>query len=171
MNESVEDEFDIFDDPQKVVDRAIDNNPRLKALEARIIVDSQKTSHDALIAAHSDADEVVASEEFLTWVQETPSRTKSFQDAHTSHDVSLASDLLSLFKATAGKAEAEARATRDANAAEGLKNASVEKGRPSTVGKPIYRRQELIRLKIEKPTQYAAMGAEIRQAYADGRVK
>ncbi len=171
INESEVDEYDIFDNPQKVVDRAIDNNPRLRALEEKMLADSQRSSHDELIAAHSDADEVVASDEFLGWLQESPSRTKSFQEAHTGHDVSSATDLLTLFKATSGKAAEDARGVRDANAAQGLRNASVEKGRPSTTGKPIYQRTELIRLKVEQPRKYAEMRDDIRDAYQDGRVK
>ena len=171
INESAEEDFDYFDDPAKAVDRAIANNPRMKQLEAQIEADSHKKAHDDLIASHSDADEVVASDGFNQWIKGSNGRLKMLQDAHNSKDVELASDLLSMYKQTAGVINEEARTERDAVAAQELRSAVVERGQPSPNSKPVYRRADLIRLKVEQPSRYEGMAAEIREAYADGRVK
>jgi len=171
INESTYDEPDFFDDPDAAVQKALADNPRLKMLEDRMMKDVQKNAHAELIASHSDADEVVASPEFNHWIQGSSGRLKMLQDAHVNHDVALAGDLLDMYKATGGGVDDKARARRDANASAELKSASMERGRPSVNSKSVYRRADLIRLKIEDPQRWDAMSKEIRQAYADGRVK
>lgn len=170
INES-EEEFDFFDDPAKAVDKAIRDNPRMQQLEDQLLRDVQRTAHAKLIESHSDADEVVASQKFNDWVKGSPSRLKMLQDAHNQNDVAMASDIISMYKHTAGNINAEAIVTRDAQAATELKAASIERGSPSTSSEPIYRREDLIRLKLEDPNRYSAMSEDIRSAYADGRVK
>lgn len=170
INESV-DELDFYEDPNAAVDKALANNPRLRRIEEQMLKDVQTQSHAELIALHSDADEVVASDGFNTWVQGSSGRLKMLQDAHNNHDVSLASDIIDMYKTTATDVSQEARDVRDANASDGLKAVSMESGSPAISTGNVYRRADLIRLKVEQPARYASMADEIRQAYADGRVK
>lgn len=163
---------DFFDSPSEAVNKALANNPRLKQMEERLQRDAQRSTHQELLQRHSDADELVASPEFVSWVQSSPTRLEMFRQSHNNLDVDMADDLLNVFKTTKQISTDEAKVERDAIAAEGLKNASVERGSSNSEGKkPVYLRAELIRLKIEQPGKYAAMGDEIRSAYADGRVK
>lgn len=171
INESVVEDLDFYDDPEAAVDKAIARNPRLKNLEDRMVREAAQNSHAELIKAHPDVDEVVASQEFVDWIKGSSGRQKMLEESHKNYDVHLASDLLSTFKATQGLSTEAAIEERDAIAAEELKAASLEKGRPSTSSKPVYRRSELIRLKLEQPSRYEAMSKEIHDAYADGRVK
>ncbi len=171
INESVIDEMDFYDDPSAAVNKAISENPRLQALEEQMLKDVQSKSHSELIALHGDADEVVASDGFNTWVNQSPGRLKMLQQAHNTHDVSLASDIINTYKVTGTDVNQDAREVRDANASGGLKSATLEAGQPATNANPVYRRADLIRLKIEQPARYESMSDEIRQAYADGRVK
>ena len=171
INESVEDDFDFFDDPSAAVDKALANNPRLQRIEEQMLKEIQETSHAELIALHSDADEVVASDGFGEFIKASPSRLKMLQAAHNTNDVSMASDLLLFYKQQQGTVNEDAIAERDATASSELKAASVEKGRPNASSKPTYRRAELIRLKVSDPNRYAKMSKEIMSAYADGRVK
>jgi len=66
-------------------------------------------------------------------------------------------------------AEANKAAKRDAALRNGksISRSSSE----STVGKKIYRRADLIRLKTNDPQRYEALQDEILQAYSEGRVK
>ena len=171
INESVEDDFDYFDDPAAAVEKAIANNPRMKQWEAQVQSDNQAKAHNDLIALHGDADEVVTSEEFNHWIQGSSGRLKMLQDAHNNNDVELASDILSMYKNVKGTTNDEARTERDAVASRELRSASIERGQPATSSKPMYRRADLIRLKVEDPGRYAGMSKEINEAYADGRVK
>jgi len=171
-NESVDGDYnDFFENPSEAVDKAINENPRLKALEDKLLKDAQATSHAELLALHSDADEVVASAGFNEFIQKSPSRLKQLQDAHNTHDVAAADDLITFYKMQSGTVRQDAIAERDATASAELKTASVEKGQPNAESKPYYRRAELIRLKVSDPERYAKMSPSIMAAYADGRVK
>ena len=170
INESVED-FDFYDDPSAAVEKALANNPRLQKIEEQMFKEAHKNSHSELIALHSDADEVVASEGFNEWIKGSSGRLKMLQDAHNNHDVALAGDILDMYKATSESVNADAIMERDEQASEQLRNASVERGRPSANTKPVYRRSELIKLKTQDPRRYEKMSKEIIEAYADGRVK
>ena len=52
-----------------------------------------------------------------------------------------------------------------------LKSAGVQKGGTGEVGKPIYKRVDLIRLRMTDPNRYNDMQDEIHAAYAEGRVR
>jgi hypothetical protein len=52
-----------------------------------------------------------------------------------------------------------------------LKAASVDVGGTGEVAKKVYRRADLIRLKMQDPDRYNAMQDEIYAAYSEGRVK
>jgi hypothetical protein len=58
-------------------------------------------------------------------------------------------------------------ATRKTN----LKAAGVDIGGSGESGKRVYRRADLIRLKMTDPNRYEALSDEIMQAYSEGRVK
>lgn len=162
---------DFIDDPAQAVNRVLADNPRLKKLEDNLAKREADVSQKALLAAHKDANEVVASPEFQTWVAERPVRTRMLQEAHFNHDVDTASDLLDMYKTTRKAATDTAIDERDAIAARDFKRASVEKGGAPARTKKMYRRAELIQLKIRDPQRYEAMSSEIHKAYAEGRVK
>ena len=48
---------------------------------------------------------------------------------------------------------------------------SVDVGGSGESSKRVYRRADLIRLKMTDPSRYEALSDEIMQAYAEGRVK
>lgn len=162
---------DFIDDPNQAVNKALENNPRLKKIEEALAKDSYDKAHDRLIEKHQDADAIVGSPEFANWLSQSPSRTRMFKEAHENYDVDLASDLFDMYKSTHKISTEEAIEQRDAKAKDDLKKATVEKGSTNTASKKVYRRAELIRLKIEQPERYAAMSDDIRKAYAEGRVK
>jgi glutamine synthetase len=144
----------------------------MQAIEKKIADETQSQAHAAVVSAHSDADEVVASLDFQEWVMTSPSRQQRFADASNSYDAEAASDLITLYKSQSLDANKAATTQRDAKARAGLKAATTETGRPSAgESRKIYKRAELIKLKQYHPQKYTAMEPEIMLAYQEGRVK
>jgi hypothetical protein len=52
-----------------------------------------------------------------------------------------------------------------------LKAVGVDVGGSGESSKRVYRRADLIRLKMQDPNRYEALSDEIMQAYQEGRVK
>lgn len=162
---------DFIDSPTEAVNRVLASDPRLKKIEESMAREAHEKAQAKLMAKHKDAENIIASPEFSQWVSQSPSRGRMLQEAHVNYDADLASDVLDLYKSTQKMTTDEAIAIRDNKASEGLKKAQVEKGTNSSPTKKMYSRSELIRLKLQDPKRYASMADEIRQAYADKRVK
>jgi hypothetical protein len=60
-----------------------------------------------------------------------------------------------------------AKQTRDAQ----MKTAMVNTAGTGETSKKVYRRADLIRLRLENPDRYDALQDEIMKAYSEGRVK
>ncbi len=163
---------DLINDPSGAVNKALAQNPTIQRMEQTMQQQAQEASRTALLAKHPDADEVVQTPEFATWVQENPARMKMLQEAHVNSDVDMGIELLDTYKNTRVATNEEAVMERDAQAAADLKKATVETGNASPGGtkKPVFRRSELIELKLRDPRKYESMRDVIVEAYADKRV-
>ena len=163
---------DLIEDPSAAIDKALAQNPRLAALEADIASSAQQSAHKAILARHEDADTIVASAEFQEWVSASPSRQRMFAEASNNLDTVMAGEIIEFYKGIVRLKTDDAIAARDGKASESLKLATNEKGgKKSTKSKKVYKRSELIKLKIHDPSRYASMSPEINAAYAEGRVK
>lgn len=162
---------DFIDDPNDAVTRALQSNPTIKKLEQSLAQQQLEASRQALLKVHPDADSVVASPEFQSWMMEAPGRQAILTQAHQNMNVDVAVDMLNLYKATRQAANEEATTERGAKAKADLAKASVESGGAPASTKKIYKRSELIELKVRDPRRYEGMREEIHRAYAEGRVK
>ena len=162
---------DFIDDPAAAVNKALDSNPRLQKLEKSLETNAADASRKALLEAQPDADAIIASPEFQAWVQEMPIRGRILQDAHVNRDVAAAVDLMGMYNDTRKAATDNAIEERDAIAKGDLKQASVVKGGVPNTKKPVYKRTELIALRVRDPAAYAARSEEFNTAYAEKRVK
>ena len=162
---------DFIEQPEVAIDKALERNPRLQRLEESLAQRDHEIARQALLSRHEDADQVVQSPEFLKWVQESPGRQRMLQDAHIHNDAAVASDLIDVFKTTKQVAREEAVTERGAKATSDLKKATTETGSVPAKTKKIFKRTELIHLKVTDPRRYEAMQDEIHAAYAEGRVK
>lgn len=147
---------------------------RLADLEARLAAQS-------LQIAHPDYLQVAQSNEFAEWVQASPLRVRAALAAQQG-DYSAASDLLTDFKTSAKKPQAQKQQT-DETEDEGqqqrsvAQKASLESSGQSNAGVKkagkIYRRADLMRLRAERPDAYydEDFQNEILIAYNEGRVK
>ncbi len=163
---------DLIENPNAAIDKALSKNPRLAALEAGAQASAQVLAQKAILARHSDANNIVASAEFQSWIGKSPSRARMFSQASDSLDADMAAEIIDLYKGTVQSATNAAEKLRDNKASESLKLATNEKGgKKATQSKKVYKRSELIRLKISNPGRYESMRSEINAAYTEGRVK
>lgn len=161
---------DFFVDPDEAVRQAIENNPRVQAVERHSRQMQIEQAKSTLLQKHPDVGDIMQDPNFATWINASKVRTSLFQSAEN-YDMDAADELLSTFKelkeVRQKKVQTVDNTARDAT----LKLASVDTGGSGESSKKVYRRADLIRLKIREPSRYDAMSNEIMQAYADGRVR
>ena len=169
--EKEEPEVDFFEDPKKAIHKTIETHPDvLAAREAsaqfRLLQAKQK-----LAQTHPDYEQVVQNEDFTNWVKSSPVRIGLYAKADAEADFDAANELLSTYKELRGvrtkQVEQQASATRQQT----MKAAQVDSGGTGESSKRVYRRADLIRLKMTDPARYDALSDEIMAAYAEGRVK
>ena len=166
-----EPEVDFFEDPQKAVQSTIDKHPDVVA--ARIAGQDFKKMQiqQKLAQEHPDFGQIVQDSDFVDWVKSSPVRIGLYAKADGEFDYDSANELLTTYKQLKG---VKAKQTSDAGETQrksSLKAASVDVGGTGESGKRIYRRADLIRLKMTDPARYDALSEEIYQAYSEGRVK
>ncbi len=165
-------EVDFFENPQEAIRRAVEENPRVKMAEQYAIQAQRQLAQQQLVQKHPDMPTVVQDPEFLSWVKGSKIRTQLFQQADN-YDLDAADELLSTYKELRGKKQVQQPEVKVDKVARDqmLKTAAVDTGGSGESGKKVYRRADLIRLKINNPAKYEAMEDEIYAAYAEGRVK
>lgn len=163
------DEF--LENPSESVTKAVDNNPRIAALEEQLkqaqIAESQKGFQDK----HPDWQTTLQSDGFQSWIKGSAVRQRMFEQANSQYDFQVADELWSLYGELKGAATEQAEKTASVKRKKALKNTSGERGSTGEVSKKVYRRSDLIRLKIEDPNRYSEMSDEIMLAYTEGRVR
>ena len=167
-------EVDFFENPQEAIRRAVETNPRVVAAEQYGIQAQKAQAQQLLKQLHPDFGQIVQDGEFATWIKASKIRSELFQRAE-GYDVSAADELLSTFKqlkaVKAEKPKVEVPDEEKASRAKTLQSASVDTGGSGESSKKVYRRADLIRLKMRDPAKYEDMADEILKAYGEGRVK
>jgi len=163
---------DFFEDPQKAVEAAIANHPKIKEAENTSQQLKRSEALAKLKAEHPDFEVIVQDQGFIDWVGKSKFRTDLLKRADQSFDFEAADELLSSWKERqsvvnqAQKNEKEDRKRTVKKAATGDTKGSAEG--PS---RKIYRRADIIKLMQTDQDRYMALAEEIRQAYAEGRVR
>ena len=164
-------EVDFFENPKEAIRQTVDNHPD--------VVAGRQAAHDfkrmqiqqKLAQEHPDFGQVASDPDFANWVKSSPVRINLFAKADGEFDYDSANELLTTYKQLRG---VKAKQTSDAGEATrktNLKAAGVDIGGSGESGKRVYRRADLIRLKMTDPNRYDALSEEIMQAYSEGRVK
>lgn len=168
-----ESEIDFFVDPKRAVERVLENHPKLKQADAKLAEYEKFLNRKQIEETHPDVYEIVESPEFIEWVKKSKIRTQLYMRADKDFDFDSANELLSTFKEVNGRQKTQTTDTESVKTAaqESLRKATVSAGSSQEVPKKIYRRADLIRLRIQNPTKYDAMEDEIMAAYAEGRVR
>ena len=173
-------EIDWFEDPERAVKQAVENNPVLKKMQEEQAKQAQLVALQTIEKAHPDFVNVAQSDDFQQWVTSSKIRTRLYEQA-SDYDVDSALELLETYKSIRNVKQQKVEATKaadeslkkvdDENRSKALKTAAVQQGGTGESTKPVYRRADLIRLRMQDPNRYESMAEEILQAYAEGRVK
>ncbi len=164
-------EVDFFENPQDSIKRAIENNPAvLEAKQANLELKRMKTAQQ-LASKHPDFGSIANDTGFQEWVKASPVRMSLYAKADAEFDFSSADELLSTYKELKQVRSNNVQDAGKQQKAQALRAASVDTGGSGEVTKKVYRRADLIRLKMTDPDRYEQLQPEIMSAYAEGRVK
>ena len=166
-----EPEVDFFENPQKAVQTTIDRHPDVLAARQAGLEFKRMQIQQKLVQDHPDYSQVVNDSEFQTWVKSSPVRLGLYAKADGEFDYDSANELLSTFKQLRGVKAQETEQAGNAARTKSMKAAQVDVGGSGESSKKVYRRADLIQLKLTDPGRYDALSDEIMQAYADGRVR
>jgi len=167
-----EEDIDYFTDPQKAVNRAIENHPKIREAEQYTADYKKQSALAALNNKHPDMQEILSDSKFAEWIKASKIRTQLFVAADQQYDADSADELFTLWKERKTVAQQTAQVEKQARK-QTLKAANTGNARGSSEGtrKKVYRRADIIKLMRTDPERYQALSEEILQAYAEGRVK
>lgn len=166
-----EPEVDFFENPQKAVQKTVDQHPDVIAARQAAMEFKKMQIQQKLAKEHPDFAEIVQDQEFANWVKSSPVRIGLYAKADGEYDYDSANELLSTYKALRGVKAKQTEAAGEATRKQNLKAAQVDVGGTGESSKRVYRRADLIRLKMTDPARYEALSDEIMTAYSEGRVK
>jgi len=165
------DDLDFFENPKEAISKMLENHPSVKQSQQMAAQLAQQQTVAKLKANHPDFNEIVADQGFIDWVGKSKVRTNLLRQADA-YDYDSADELFSLWKERQSMVndtvQNEARARKQS-----VKTASTGnvKGSGEPSRKKVYRRADIVELMTKDPQRYQALASEIRQAYAEGRVK
>jgi hypothetical protein len=173
IEESLEEDF--FTDPKQAVNRQVEKHPAvIEARQAALEMKKMKTAQQ-LAAKHPDFGTIAQDAGFQDWVKSSKVRIGLFAKADAEYDFESADELLSTYKEIKQiKQQQQTQATEKVESKaqeQAMRAATVDVGGTGEVSRKVYRRADLIKLRMTDPDRYDQMSEEIMAAYAEGRVK
>tara|TARA_R100000315_G_C5229212_1_gene140147 strand:- start:671 stop:1417 length:747 start_codon:yes stop_codon:yes gene_type:complete len=154
-----------YDDPENYISRVLEE--KLAPLVGRVDNTEQAQTVNRLNEIHPNWQETVNSSEFHQWVSQSPIRLELHAKANQA-DYNAGKELLDNWDLQQKVSQTTTNATQEQK----LKDATTETGSTGqTGGRKVYKRHDLIQLRLNDPNKYESMESEIMQAYAEGRVK
>lgn len=170
--QSEDEDYDFFTDPDKAVSRAIENHPKIKEAEQYTQQYKKVTALSQLQAKHPDMQQILQDNRFAEWIQASKIRTQLFVQADQQYDHEAADELFTLWKDRQATVKQTAQAEKAGRkAAVQSANTGNARGNPDSQSRKIYRRADIIKLMKTDPDRYQSLSDEIMKAYAEGRVK
>ena len=169
--EEVEPEIDFFEDPKKAVLKTVEKHPDVLAARQAAADFKRMQTQQRLAQEHPDYTQLVQDPEFAAWVKASPVRVGLYAKADGEFDFDSANELLSTYKQIRGVKTKQTEDAGEAVRKQNLKTAQVDVGGSGESSKRVYRRADLIRLKMTDPSRYESLSDEIMKAYAEGRVR
>ena len=165
-------EVDFFENPQEAIRHAVENNPKVLSAENQLLQFKRMQAQQTLVQRHPDFAEIVRDDEFASWIKGSKIRTQLFQAAEA-YDIDAADELLSTFKQLKPRKPVQVEVSDAEKSArtKTMQAAAVDTGGSGESSRKVYRRADLIRLKMSNPSKFDAMQDEIDAAYREGRVK
>ena len=173
IEESLEEDF--FADPASAVNRQVEKHPAvLEARQAALEMKKMKTAQQ-LSAKHPDFATIASDSGFQDWVKSSAIRLNLFAKADAEFDFESADELLSTYKELKQIKQqnqvTQTAAVENKAQEQAMKAATVDVGGAGESSRKVYRRADLIKLKLTDPSRYEALQDDILAAYAEGRVK
>jgi hypothetical protein len=166
-----EPEVDFFENPQKAVQRTVDNHPDILAARQVTLEMRRAQIQQRLAQEHPDFGDIAKDQDFANWVKSSPVRIKIFEQADSGYDFDSANELLSTYKQLRSVKQKQSSNDGEVTRKQNLKAVGVDVGGSGESSKKVYRRADLIRLKMQDPNRYDALSDEIMAAYQEGRVR
>ena len=169
--EQQEPEIDFFEDPKKAIQKELSSHPDVIAAREAALQFKKMQIQQKLNSDHPGFTQVVQDPEFVNWVKSSPVRMGLYAKADAEYDYDSANELLSTFKQIKSVKAQETKTAGEVARQSALKSAAVDVGGTGESSKKVYRRADLIRLRMTDPTRYEALSDDIMRAYREGRVK
>jgi hypothetical protein len=166
-----EPEVDFFEDPKRAIQNTVDRHPDVLAAKQATQEFKKMQIQQKLSKDHPDYVDIVQNNDFVNWVKESPVRLGLYAKADGEFDYDSANELLSTYKALRSIKSKQVENDGKEVRKQSLKAASVDTGGSGESSRRVYRRADLIRLKMTDPQRYEALSDEIMKAYQEGRVK
>jgi hypothetical protein len=173
LEESLDEDF--FVDPKQAVNRQVEKHPAvIEARQAALEMRKMKTAQQ-LSTKHPDFATIAQDTGFQDWVKSSKIRLNMFAKADAEYDFESADELIGTYKElkqikqqtqNVQTAKVENKAQEQA-----MRAATVDVGGAGETSRKVYRRADLIKLRMTDPDRYMALQDEIMSAYAQGRVK
>ena len=166
------DETAFFENPKETIQKLLENHPSIKQSQELAAQIKQQEALARLKASHPDFQEIIKDEKFAQWIGKSKVREKMLYEADKNYDFDSADELLTLWKErqqiVQDTVNVETKARKDQ-----VKSASsgTSKGSAERAPRKVYRRADIIELMRTDPERYQTLAADIRQAYAEWRVK
>jgi hypothetical protein len=164
-------EVDFFENPNEAIRRAVESNPKVKQAEQYAQLAMQNQRRQELLAKHPDAVELAQNEDFRSWIAASKTRSRLAIEADQGYDVDAADELYSTYKALKVPQVRKVDEADKKAIDKTLKTAAVDTSGSGESSKKVYRRADLIQLKLRDPIAFAARQDEIDAAYREGRVR
>jgi hypothetical protein len=166
-----EPEVDFFENPQKAVQRTVDNHPDILAARQVTLEMKRAQIQQRLAQEHPDFGDIARDQDFANWVKSSPVRIRIFEQADSGYDFDSANELLSTYKQLRSVKQKQSSDDGEVTRKQNLKAVGVDVGGSGESSKKVYRRADLIQLQLRDPDRYAALSDEIMQAYVEKRVR
>lgn len=168
-------EVDFFENPQVAVKKAIENDPAVQEARQMALELKRMKTAQQLASKHPDFGQIAQDSGFQDWVKASKVRLGLYAKADAEFDFEAADELLSTYKELkqikTAKESAVVQEAGKQQKAQAMKAAAVDVGGSGESSKKVYRRADLIRLRMNDPARYEALQPEIMAAYSEGRVK
>tara|TARA_Y100001963_G_scaffold35311_1_gene49231 strand:- start:1214 stop:2008 length:795 start_codon:yes stop_codon:yes gene_type:complete len=161
-------EFD-YDNPLESVKKVIQQE--LAPVREKLQATQDVSTRDRLAKQHPDYMDIAASPEFSDWVNSSPIRADLYRRANDQLEYNAAVELLDTWKALHPAKETPSRAATQKVTKQKINELSTEAGSTGQTSTKTFSRRELINLRATNPNKYYEMADEIRDAYANGRVR
>jgi len=166
---------DWFSSPKKATDKYLEKSSLAKEvqeLKAKLANKDREVAHETFVQKHPDYLDVAKEPGFAEFVTGSKYRQELAQKADA-YDYDAANELFDLYKTVRQPTDsADTQGSAKANQEQARKKATLEgSGNRSKGTKKVYRRADLIKMKMQDPERYMSMQDEIMQAYSEGRVK